>query len=358
MIYLDNAATSKPSAASLEAFLKASEECYGNSVSSHFFGKAAEKMLSVSRRTIADALSANPDEITFVSSGTEGNNLALKSAAKVYSKRKKHIVSTDTEHASVLETLRFFESEGFSVSYIAPERDGHVSPEKILEACREDTFLVSVCAVCSETGAVMPVREIAAAVKNAYPGILIHCDAVQGFLRTDIRSEEDGLDYCVVSGHKVSAPKGVAALWTRDGVRLSPQMHGGGHENNMRSGTVNVPLCAAFAEAVRSFRPVGAEIMPYALKRLGEKANIKIIPPHDSGHILSFAVLDRPGEVTVRILSDRGICVSTGAACKKNAKSRALMAQKLPPEVVSGAVRISFSCETTTDDIDALADAL
>jgi cysteine desulfurase len=351
MVYLDHAAATPPSQAATDAFLDSQREEWANSASRHKPGAAAAAALTEARQTLAELMGVTAEGLVFVSCGTEGNNMAIKSAAALQGRRGGHIVSTTLEHASVRECLRHLAGQGIDVTFVPPDKSGRVSAGALISACGPSTFLVCCCRVCPEQGAVLPADEL----KAALPDVLVHCDNAQGFLRVPLRPAETGIDFCVVSGHKIGAPKGIAAVWVRPGVRAQPLLHGGGHESGLRSGTVNVPLCRAFAAAARDFRPPSPDVKQYAERVLGALPGVRLIPPADAPHILAFALPGCPAEAAARMLSDMDICVSAGAACTKGGKSEALMSQKLPPAVTAGALRASFAASTTRADIDALA---
>lgn len=364
-VYLDYAATTPPSQAALEAFMRISREHWHNPASLHEAGRAAAAELESARARIAAALNTASENIVFLSGGTEANNLALKSAAAVYGRRKKHIVSTALEHPSVLETLKALRECGFDITLVPPGRDGALRAEDVLAACREDTFLVSVCAVCAETGAASPLDELGITLRERYPETLFHTDAVQGFLRITLPSGTARPDLISISGHKIGTPKGVGALVLRTGLRMTPELHGGGQENGLRSGTSNVPLAAAFAAAVEHFIPVPPALRSEAAQLLTEAgAEVLTAGGASAPHILCFAWRSRtmgqylPAEVLTRMLSDRGVYISAGSACKKGKRGPALDGMTLPRGMADGVVRVSFSHTTTVDDLRILCDAL
>ncbi|MDR1736318.1 MAG: aminotransferase class V-fold PLP-dependent enzyme, partial [Oscillospiraceae bacterium] len=244
--------------------------------------------------------------------------------------------------------------------------DGALRAQAVLDACREDTFLVSVCAVCAETGAAQPLDALGRELKAKYPAALFHTDAVQAFLRMPLDPKTLRADLLSVSGHKIGAPKGIGALYVRRGLRLAPEIHGGGQEGGLRSGTSNAPLAAAFAAAVKNYVCVPDGLWLYAKESL-QSVGARVLPLPDGArapHILCFALesaaLGRflPGEVLVRMLSDKGVFISAGSACKRGKRGPALDGAALPPGMADGMVRASFSGETAKADIDALCEAL
>lgn len=360
--YLDNAATTKVTPAAAAAALNAMTECYGNPSSLHEAGMRAEALVRESRETIAAALGCAPDCIVFTSGGTEGDNTAIFGAARKLFRQGKHIITTAVEHPAVREPLAALAREGYEVTELRPGPDGAIRIADLEAALREDTILVSVMHVNNETGAVMPVREIAGVLRRKKSRALFHSDGVQAFMKLPVQVEKLGVDFYAVSGHKVHAPKGIGALYIRKGVRIPPLICGGGQENGLRSGTESVPLIAAFAEAVRE-APADADRTVSALRdRL--LAGLPAIPdarvnfPDASPYVISLSLPGRRAEVVMRILESRGVIVSTGSACAKGHRSYVLEACGLPPDVIDGALRISLSADTTPDDIDALLDGL
>lgn len=341
MIYLDNAATTPVSDTALSAFNAASRLTWGNPSSAHTAGREARTLLENSRRTVAAALGASPESLLFTSSGTESINLALRGTAAAYGRRKKHIVTTTLEHPAVYETLKVLQNEGFSVTEVPPEPNGTVRPAALAAALQDDTFLVTAVQVCSETGAVLDLPALYSAVKNRDPSCLVHIDGVQGFLKVDTPL---CFDLYSLSAHKIHAPRGIAALYIKDGVKLAPLLTGGGQERALRAGTEPVPLIAALAAAVTAINPIDPALKTAFLTELmAALPETTLIPPHDAPHILSVAVPGIPGEVLVRALSDEGLYIGAGSACSKGRRSRAILSMGIPSSVADCVVRLSFS---------------
>ena len=355
MIYLDHASTTKPLPEAIESFQTAFSG-WGNPSSRHPHGLHAEKTLNDARRSISGVLGVTTGSILFTSGGTEANNLAIFGAAK--KSRRRHIISTTLEHPSVGEPLRELSLRGYDVTLIAPRADGRIHPDDISSAIREDTFMASCILVCNETGSVSDLAAVSRAVKSKNPDILLHTDAVQAFLHIPFTPDGLGADLVSISAHKIGGVKGSGALYIRPGVKLAPLIYGGGQEAGLRSGTEAMPAICAFKAASGAFRPPDESLRNYTLGVL-EDAGAYIIPSPDAPHIVAFAPKRRiPGEVSARMLSDIGICVSAGAACSKNKKSPAAASMRLPPGIAGSILRASFSYETSKSDIDALADAL
>ena len=364
--YLDNAATTQVRPEAAQAALEAMTQGWGNPSSVYAFGGEAARQLKQDRADVAGALGCRPEEVTFTSCGTESNNWAISAAVALGRRKGQHIVTTAIEHAAVLEPCRELERRGWEVTYLQPDSQGRISPDQLARALRPDTVLVSMMLVNNELGTILPVREAARVIRTAGCPALLHCDAVQGFLKVPFTPGELGVDLLSVSGHKIHAPKGVGALYIRKGLRLPPLIRGGGQEGNLRSGTEATGQIAAFAAAAR----LGAETMErdvahmaqlraYAVEQLtGAVPGLKVLVPQGVPHILPVTLPGYKSEVVVRLLGDRGICLSSGSACHRGKPSHVFAALKLPKGERDGALRISFSYDTTREDVDALVRGL
>ena len=366
MIYLDNASTTRVCPEAAEAALAAMRETFGNPSSLHAPGRAAAALLTESRTAVAEALGCRPGELIFTSGGTEGDNWALRAAVHIGRHRGRHIVTTAMEHPAVKETCAALAQEGCTVTYVQPGKDGRVTAEAVAAALRPDTVAVSVMLVNNETGAIQPVREVAAAIKKAGCPALLHVDAVQGFLKLPFTPRDLGAHFVTVSGHKVRGPKGIGAQYVAPGIRALPLLRGGGQESGLRSGTEPLPAIAGFAAACRAgaaSREADAAHMA-ALKadllaRLAaEVPAAQPIAPEGAPHILSIALPGYRAEVLVRYLSDRGVCVSAGSACHKGKPSETLLVMGLPKPWRDGAIRVSFAPDSAAEDVAALTAAL
>ncbi len=366
MHYLDNAATTPVRPEAVRAAAEAMEAEWGNPSSQYEIGLRAAERVKGWRADVAAALGCEPEELFFTSCGTESDNWAVRAAAALGKRKGKHIVTTAVEHAAVLEPCRALEREGYEVTYLSPERDGTVSPEALKAALRPDTVLVSMMLVNNELGTVFPVREAAAAIREANCPALLHCDAVQGFLKVPFTPKELGVDLLSVSGHKIHAPKGIGGLYIHRGLKLPPLILGGGQEGGLRSGTEPTAQIAAFAAAARlgreSFLADLAHVTKlheYAAERLTAAVpGLKILVPGGAPHILPISLPGYKSEVVVRFLSDRGVYLSSGSACHKGKISHVYAALKLPKKELDGALRVSFSYDTKREDVDALAEGL
>lgn len=340
MIYLDHAATTFPCQAAKEAFNNALE--YANPSSLHSAGRQARELLEQSRAVIAASLNAEPEEIIFTSGGTEANALALNVRGEK--------LATTLEHSSVRENA-----------------DKLVSPDKLLSSIQTDTKIVSCIYVCNEMGAVHPIAEIARGLKVR--GVLFHTDAVQAFGKLNCDVKALGVDLMSLSAHKIGGIRGVGALYVRKGVNLKPLWRGGGQENGLRSGTEALPLIAAFAAAAQKHPPPAGGtlftkegksyrvLLDYTVELFPTIIpDVKFVPPYDAPHILMFVLPGCPGQVVVRMLSDMGICVSTGSACRRGKTSPVL--KSLSIRHADNVIRISFGEGNTRGDVEELAKAL
>ena len=364
LIYFDYAATAPVRPEAAQALASALTR-FGNPSSRYEYGREAALRVKRDRETVAQAMGCSAAELYFTSCGTESDNWALRRGAELGRRKGKHLVTTAIEHAAVLETCRDLERQGYEVTYLRPDKHGRITAEQLTAALRPDTVLVSMMLVNNETGVILPIAECAKAVKAFDPAILFHCDAVQGFLKTEQPPARLGADLVAVSGHKVGAPKGIGALYVKKGVRLRPLLTGGGQEDGLRSGTEATAQIAAFAAAVRAAAADRdrlertAAIKAYTLDRLkAALPELEVISPGDAAHLCAVTLPGYKSEVVVRVLGDRGVCLSSGSACHKGRPSHVFAAMNLPKPWLDGALRLSFSPETTREEADALALAL
>ena len=366
MVYLDNASTTRVCEEAARAALEVMTQGYGNPSSRYALGQAAARRLEEDRAAVAAALGCESSELYFTSCGTEGDNWSIHAAVEHGRRRGKHIVTTAIEHSAVLEPLKALEAQGYRVTRLRPDKEGRVSTRALREALREDTVLVSMMLVNNELGTVQPVQECASIVKAYCPDILFHTDAVQAFLKVPFTPAELGVDLLTVSGHKVRAPKGIGAQYIRAGLKLNPLLRGGGQEQGLRPGTEATAQIAAFAAACRTWSEHGAEhrahmaeLKAYALETLKEKVpGLEVVTPGDAPHICSVSLPGYPSEMVVRALNDRGVCVSSGSACHRGKPSHVFAALGLPKRTLMGVLRVSFSPDSTREEVDALAEGL
>ena len=249
--YLDNAATTRVSTAVMEKMNQVFLSDFGNPSSMHKKGMDAEQYIKEAKKSIADTLKCEPAEIIFTSGGTESNNMALIGVAMANKRAGNHLITSGIEHASIYNTMIFLEEQGFRVTYLPTDKNGHVSLEALREAICDDTILVSVMYVNNEMGAVEPIEEIAKIIKEKKSKAYFHVDAIQAYGKYVIRPKKMGIDLLSVSGHKIHGPKGVGFLYVDEKVKIKPIIFGGGQQKNMRSGTENVPGCAGMGMAVK-----------------------------------------------------------------------------------------------------------
>jgi len=363
--YLDNAATTKVCPEAVAAAVDAMEVCYGNPSSTHTKGREARKLLDKARSQVASALGCKAGEIVFTSCGSESDNWAIIYGAESMKRKGKHIISSQLEHDAVRKSLDELERRGFEVTRLSGEADGTVSVERVLNALRDDTILVSLMLVNNETGAVTDISAISKALRKKGSQALIHTDAVQAFLKIPFSAKTLGADMISVSGHKIHAPKGIGALYIKDGVKIKSFIVGGGQENGKRAGTEAMPQIAAFGaacEAAHGTLSENAQHMAGLKARIIDELSGKIPEfcyiESAAPHILSISLPGWRSEVLMNYLEAKGVYVSKSSACKKGGRSIVLESMGLDPKVIDGAIRIGLSRFTTQEDVDALVSAL
>ncbi|MBO5323667.1 MAG: cysteine desulfurase NifS [Oscillospiraceae bacterium] len=360
-IYLDNAATTKMSKTAIEAMLPYMDTVYGNPSSLHSAGQVAAEALTDARQRIAACIGASSKEITFTSGGSESDNQAILSAARLGERRgKKHIISTAFEHHAVLHTLKMLEKEGFEITLLDVHENGIVLPQQVAEAIRDDTCLVTVMYANNEIGTIQPIKEIGAVCREK--GILFHTDAVQAAGHLHIDVQEQNIDMLSLSAHKFHGPKGIGVLYARKGIPLTGIIEGGAQERGKRAGTENIPaimgMAAALEEACAHIDE-NAEKMT-ALRDKLIKGLSKI--PHSilngdaqrrlPGNV-NFCFEGIEGESLLLLLDDKGICASSGSACTSGSldPSHVLLAIGRVHDIAHGSLRLSLSEETSEEEI-------
>ena len=365
-IYLDNCATTKVCPEAVEAAMKAMAEDYGNPSSLHRMGLRAERLLTGTRKAAAALLGCDYGCIYLTGGATDSNNIAIQGAVRARARMGKTVVTTTVEHPSVAETVTALEKGGYTVKRVAPRPDGQFAPEDFLEAVDGDTVLLSMMMVNNELGTILPYEKVVPALKKRFPDLIVHIDGVQGFTKLPFLPEKLGVDLFSFSGHKLYAPKGVGGLYIRKGLRVLPVEYGGGQEKAIRPGTEAVPAIAGMGAALTMVKEHRAAIMQNYRERNGQlRLLLKEIPgavinspENGCPHILNFSFPGIPSEVMLHALEERGVYVSSGSACSKGALSGVLKAFYLPDERVRSALRVSFSRETTAEEIDAFVEAL
>ena len=362
MIYADNAATTKMSEAAVQTMVSVINEDYGNPSSLYSIGQRAKEILEEARKTVAEAIGAEPQEILFTSGGSEADNQAIRSMAEEGRKKgKTHIVSTAFEHHAVLHTLEKLKKEGFEVTLLDVHEDGLVRPEEVEQALREDTCLVTVMYANNEIGTVQPIREIGAICRKH--GVPFHTDAVQAVGHIPVNVKADQTDLLSASAHKFHGPKGVGFLYARRGIRLTNLIEGGAQERGKRAGTENVPGIAAMATALKE--AVGnmernAALMEARRDQLIE--GLRRIPHSalngDAKHRLpgnvNFCFEGIEGESLLLLLDDKGIEASSGSACTSGSldPSHVLLAIGRVHDVAHGSLRLSIGEDLSEADAE------
>ena len=367
MIYLDNSATTRPFDGVIDAMDRCMREAYFNASAAYRPAVDVDREIRACRRLIASQLGAQEDEVYFTSGGTESDNLAILGVAATL-RRPANFVCSVIEHPAVLETIRRVEAMGHEVRYMPIDRRGVVD----LAACEalldEHTALVSCMQVSNETGAIQPIEQLACMARAKNRDVRVHVDGVQGFMRVPMHMGRMGVDLYALSGHKIHGPKGVGVLVARKGVRLAPQMTGGGQEKNLRSGTYNSPAILGLGEAVREMAARRDELDRlramkthlWALLSAEEGISLNGPAPEDAQsapHVLSVSFGGVRGEVMRNALEGEGILVSTGSACAshKQKVSATLRAMGLSTEQADGTIRISLGMMNTMEDMDEAA---
>lgn len=362
-VYLDNSATTAVCRSAAQAACDMMTNNYGNPSSLHAKGLEAEKEITKARSSIVKLLGAEKSEIYFTSGGTEANNLAVFGAVNARRRMGNRIVTTAIEHSSVYESCRELERQGYDVVFLKPENGGRVTPEQIYEAVDNKTILISIMLVNNETGAIQPVETARKAAVQKRAPALIHCDAVQAFGKIPVSPRRLNVDLLTVSAHKIYGPKGVGALYVKNGVRITPRTFGGEQENRLRPGTEAAPLIAGFGAAVREIDLNDIEqirsLRDYcvrqvlSLERTVMHSDEKCLP-----YIINFSVLGIKSETMLHFLASKGIYVSSGSACAKGKKSHVLSALGISAEESDSALRVSFSKYNTRADVDCLIEAI
>lgn len=368
-VYLDNSATTRAFPEVAELMTKIMCEDYGNPSSLHMKGVEAEQYLRYAKETLARILKVNEREILFTSGGTESDNLALIGCALANSRRGRHLITTQVEHPAVLKTMQYLEDMGFSVTYLPVDKSGRIRLEDLQRALTPETILVSIMHTNNEIGALQPIAEAGALIKRMNPNTLLHVDAVQGFGKAKIYPKKMNIDLLSVSGHKIHGPKGVGFLYVGDKVKIQPILFGGGQQQNLRSGTENVPSVAGLAKAAeilyQNFDYDIAHLYQckkHFIEGVSKIDNIVInglLPgePYGEGtapHIVSVSFAGVRSEVLLHALEDKGIYVSAGSACSshKPQPSATLKAIGVDKALLESTVRFSFSVYTTIEEID------
>ena len=368
-IYLDNAATTKPTREVIDSMSTAMEDFFGNPSSSHKLGLECQKQLSHSREEIAKTINASGEEIYFTSSASEANNFILKGLLK----EGTHLITTSFEHSSSKNTAAFLESSKSIVTYLSVDSNGLINIDELKSSITKNTVLVSIIYVNNEVGSIQNLQEIGEAIKELSKRAKFHVDAVQGYGKLPIDVKRMKIDALTVSAHKIHGPRGVGFCYIAKGVNPIPLIHGGSQENGFRAGTENFPGIIGLATAAKNIIEKEQEnylkvkeIKEYMINRLNEIDDIKINSPSNisfSPYILNVSFIGVRAEVLLNFLDDENIFVSTGSACTSKSKSGfsgsyVLKAMNLAPKEIEGALRFSFSPNNTKEEIDITIETL
>ncbi|MCI6999470.1 MAG: cysteine desulfurase NifS [Clostridiales bacterium] len=361
-VYMDNAATTRVSDTAVRAMLPCFQNLYGNPSSLHTIGQEAAKALLSARETVAACLGCSFKEITFTSGGSEADNQAIISAARIGARKgKKHILSTAFEHHAVLHTLRRLEKEGFEIQLLDVGSMGTVTAEQVAKAIRPDTALVTIMYANNEIGSVMPIAEIGAVCREK--GVLFHTDAVQAAGHLHINVREQNIDMLSLSGHKFHGPKGVGVLYTRQGIPLTNIIEGGAQERGKRAGTENIPgivgMAAALREACDRIDETTEKVTALRDKLIAGLSQIphSVLngdPVHRLPGNVNLCFEGIEGESLLLLLDQKGICASSGSACTSGSldPSHVLLAIGRPHEVAHGSLRLSLCEDNSPEEVE------
>lgn len=363
-IYADNAATTKMSDVAVKAMLPYFQEIYANASSVHLLGQRSAAALFSARQQVAQVLNCAPKEVFFTSGGSEADNQALISAAAIGKKQGKcHIVSTAMEHHAILHTLEALENQGFTVTLLRPQADGIITATQVAEAITDNTCLVSVMYANNETGAIQPIREIGALCRKR--GVLFHTDAVQAAGHLAIDVQRDNIDMLSLSAHKFHGPKGIGLLFAKSNIQLTSLIRGGGQERGKRAGTENLPgiigLAAALKDAQENMQQNTAYItgLRDALRNGLDKIDgtgFNGSREHCLPGTVNYSFQGVNGEALLSLLSNEGICCSSGSACSAGSlePSHVLLALGLSHETAQSALRFSLCEYNTMDEVQTI----
>ena len=366
--YFDNAATTKVKKEVLEEMLPYFNEKYGNPSSLYSIGRASKKAIEEARKKVASLINANPNEIYFTGCGSESDNMIIKGIAHKERKKGRHIITSQIEHPAVLHTCQALEKEGFEVTYLKVNKEGFINLEELRNSIRNDTILISIMFANNEIGTIQPIEMISKIARMH--NIVFHTDAVQACGNIPIDVKRMGIDCLSLSGHKLYAPKGIGALYVRNGIEFEKFMDGGHQEKNKRAGTENVASIVGLGKAcelaqmnLKNHQMHLEELRDYFIKEVEEKidgailnGSIKNRLPGNSN--FSFPMVD--GEALLLNLDAKGICASAGSACTSGSSkpSHVLTSIGLPDDLAHSSLRVSFGEDNTKEDVDYLIENL
>jgi len=365
VIYLDHNATTpidKSVAAAMQPFIN---DHFGNPSSSHQYGITARKAVDKSRQQVATFLNAKPTEIIFTSGGSESNNMIIKGVAHSFAKKGKHIITSQIEHPAVINPCKFLERNGYSITYLPVDRYGAVLPSDVAKAITSETILVTIMHSNNETGTIQPIREISTICREK--AVLLHTDAAQSVGKVPVNVQDLGVDFLSIAGHKIYAPKGIGALYIRDGIAIEPLIHGAGHENGRRAGTENVIFdvalgraCEVAAEWVssNSISELTERLLNGLKQLFGSRIRLNGHPDNRLPNTLYISFL---GYTQDQVLGNlQNVAISTGSACHSGTTtiSSVLRAMGVGEDEKSATIRFSLGRNTTENEIDIVLNSI
>lgn len=366
MHYLDNAATTKVDLQVADHIRKVMEQSFANPSSLYKPGLDSELILRQSRAKVASAMGCTPAEVYFTGCGTESNNIAILGAVEARKEWADHIICTGYEHPSVQQPIEKLQQQGWKVTLVTPNEQGVIQPEQLADLVTSKTALVTAMQVNNETGAILDVQKLSKLVKEKNARTFVHVDGVQGWLRLPIKLSATQIDSYAVSGHKIHAPKGIGALYLKKNSNIIPPFLGGGQEKGIRPGTENLPYIAGLAMAAEMMQ----KNMPQRKKQIAHcnellrsqlenMDGIVLNSPQDAApEVLNFSVMGIRSETMLHFLEQKEVYVSSGSACSKGAASHTLAAMGLPSQRIDSALRVSFSKDSTQEDVQTLLEGL
>lgn len=366
MHYLDNAATTKVDLQVADHIRKVMEQAFANPSSLYKPGLDSELILRQSRAKVASAMGCTPAEVYFTGCGTESNNIAILGAVESRKEWADHIICTGYEHPSVQQPIEKLQQQGWKVTLVTPNEQGVIQPEQLADLVTSKTALVTAMQVNNETGAILDVQRLSKLVKEKNARTFVHVDGVQGWLRLPIKLSATQIDSYAVSGHKIHAPKGIGALYLKKNSNIIPPFLGGGQEKGIRPGTENLPYIAGLAMAAEMMQ----KNMPQRKKQIAhcnellrsQLENMDGIvlnsPQNAAPEVLNFSVMGIRSETMLHFLEQKEVYVSSGSACSKGAASHTLAAMGLPSQRIDSALRVSFSKDSTQEDVQTLLEGL
>ncbi len=364
-IYFDNAATTKTSEVAIEKMIFMSRENFANPSSVHKLGLLAEREINDAREVVANIINAKSEEIFFTSGATEANNLAIFGGVSANKRNGNHIITQKSEHASVMESIKELEDEGYKVSYLKNDQNGQIDIEELKSLITKETILVSLMHVNNETGSILDIETIGKTIKGINKDTLFHTDCVQSFCKLEIDVQKNCADFISFSGHKLHAPKGVGGIYIKKGTKVSPRIFGGSQQKKVRPGTENIIGITALSESIKILNKDRVKNFEY-VKSLRESLmditneidDVHINVMEGSPYVLNISFIGVKGEVLVHALEEKGVYCSTGSACHKGVGSSILQSYGYGSDIAESGLRISFCSENTMEEIEYLKQAL